>query len=150
MNRHDRRKQASQERSQWVRLSDRKKIPELIRECYALHYILRTLDFAADEIRVMAADVLNWKPPGLSLMVKLNSQGKEFIYVLSAVTPEVAHEFGEKWFEFGERKDSMTQQELDRMVHGSLLWRSKTQLLFKLAQKGFELPSGEKASWNVN
>lgn len=119
-------------------------IEAAVHECYATHCILANLGFEPAEIYVGVANTLNaWPRPALCAYVKLVRGERSFIYTVRDLGEAEAAEFERQWLAFAKAKPSMGRPELDAIVHGSTIWKRKTNLLVTLARKGFTIEPGK-------
>lgn len=132
-------------------------IDQLVRETYAVHHILRNLEFPAEDIYVGTPLVSNAETPGCNVVVQLRHDGKEFTLVLGPLrNDEEEAEYTRKWTEFSYSYTSKSKAELDKLIDDSVIWQNKVSILVGLIRKGFKLPhmSSEEdvlnKKWGVN
>ena len=119
---------------------------KVVHEAYAFHYLAMNLGFTADELFAGCANVINCIPPGLYATVELHAQGLRFIYTLRPLVPGDDSRFMRFWTEFATSQPKRDRKELDTLVHGSEVWRTKATILAALSVKGFVLPAVEERS----
>jgi hypothetical protein len=117
-------------------------IAALVREAYAVHYMLTNLGFEPAEVQACIRTVANADPPEPYACVLLERAGKQFVVHLQPVTEEQEALFQQAWLAFAEAKRRMTRAELDALVTGSELYARRDELLWALVDRGFELRPG--------
>lgn len=76
-------------------------IEQLIKETYATHYLLRNLEFPAEDIFVGVPLVANAETPGRNATVQLRHAGKQFTIILGPIfSDQEENEYINKWTEF--------------------------------------------------
>lgn len=120
---------------------------EAVRDCYALHAIVCQLGFEPDEVFVGVVTVANAAPaPALCVVAQLQRGDKIFTLCVRDVTLAEAKRFQEMWRTFCHDKPGISREELDALVHASPVWERKTELLWGLVAKGFDLEPGRMVS----
>jgi len=114
-----------------------KDFPDYIREGLAYHEAFRRLGFPSDKIFLAHTD---GRGP-VWLAVVLRAQDKEFICVIHPGLAEPLEQIQERWAAATMAWNSGTDSELDDIWVRSEVFSKKTEFLFKMLAKGFQLPA---------
>lgn len=113
-------------------------------EAWAVWEVFRRLGFRAEDIFWVFEPTVNAVPgPGLTLSVKLVTQGMEFRVTCSPrLTEEEAKDLERESRELTELLNSelLDQGEMERVFDNSYVYRNKVKLLSALHAKGFAFP----------
>lgn len=115
--------------------------PDEIKECWAVHQVLRILGFSPDDIYVMPAKSAAEPDGPPTLFAVLKTQSKEFTVTLGSYRSESDLEMAiNVWTEFVTRANAgrFDQAMLDEIYEASNIMRNRAQFLFALTGKGFK------------
>lgn len=121
----------------------------VVREVYAAHVIMMSVDIDTADIFVQIAMVINATPPGrYACVMARGREGQEFVYwTMLLPTDEHVAAFTEAWREFSHEQPRMKKEVLDAIAYETRTMReNKVQILAGLWQKGIgrEVPPGEE------
>lgn len=131
----------------FVRLLSSQQVQQVVRETYAVHFLLMNLGFDPDDIFVGNLNLSNAQPPGVHACVKLVAQEKEFIYWIVRVCPADERRFERAWREFARNQPKMDKGVLDRIVVASQVYAQAEEIVRKLLEKGFSIPEELSRKW---
>jgi hypothetical protein len=123
-------------------LTDEDLIERLVHEAYAAFHILTNMGFEPEEAQACLRQIINADPPGLHVCMVLERGDRQFVFHIQPVTESQGASFQHAWLAFAAAKPGMSRAALDKIVHGTATWAMKTQLLWALEAKGFELHPG--------
>jgi hypothetical protein len=131
----------------FVRPLNSNQIQQVVREAYALHFLLMNLGFSPDDLWAGTANVANAKPPGVYAVVTLKAQGKEFLYWIARVCPADERRFQRAWVEFAKKQPELSHDLLDRIVITSQVYAQAPEIVTKVLEKGFSVPEELSRKW---
>lgn len=112
----------------------------LIHETYALHFMLTNVGFEPSEVYVDAPMVANLDPPGRCAVMSVLRDGiRCSIPIWRLSDEEACDRYLDAWRLFAETKPKMAIKQLDRIVHGSVIFTRRVEILTLLVTKGFQL-----------
>jgi hypothetical protein len=115
--------------------------PEEIRECWAVHQVLRTLGFPADDIFVVSGRDARRPCAPPALFVELQAGDLEFSVTLAVYeSAESVEETMTRWTEFviHFNEGDFDQSVMEEIYQASNVMKNKAQFLVALANKGIK------------
>lgn len=111
---------------------------EIVRETYAVHYVLWNLGIEPDDIFVSIHRVANAPLPFPYANVMVKRDGREWnMWIAPLRTDAIVRQFEAAWHEFSLRQPSLSQTERDQIIAGCGSLHQVESIRATLEQKGF-------------